>query len=250
MNFHHYLGLYPAYFSALICWTMIASYYKLNDRGKSIEFQRPWLEFALAILAVIFTLLIGQLYMKSMLLPRPEGLGILFESINQTLIFSPFILLLVLRKQSPRTAWIPAKDKLRSMLIGIALALIAIFVFLLSKGKLAHFFPALKSAYSPDNAALLVQVFLEDFAIAICFIRFKSIIGKKWSIAVVGILFAMAHIPAMMSDGITYENAFGLLADSALGIFALIVLSRSKNILWFWMVHFALDMMQFYELLE
>ena len=61
-----------------------------------IEFKKPWLEFVYAIIAVLMILGIGQLYMRAMLIHNNENNYI--DALNQFLIFSPAILLILIRK--------------------------------------------------------------------------------------------------------------------------------------------------------
>jgi hypothetical protein len=50
----------------------------------------------------------------------------------------------------------------------------------------------------------------------------------------------------MLSGGATLGSFAHLVLDAALAVGIFSVLQRSGDIWWFWMVHFAMDMMQFY----
>ena len=91
----------------------------------------------------------------------------------------------------------------------------------------------------------MVQVFLEDLTIAILFVRLSSAVGKPWATAVVACLFAAGHIPAMVSGGASWTEIAWLVRDAGLGAVAILVLQRSRDIVWFWCIHFSLDMTQF-----
>ena len=91
----------------------------------------------------------------------------------------------------------------------------------------------------------MVQVFLEDLTIAILFVRLARAIDQRWAIVVVACLFAAGHIPAMLSGGATLRILANLLIDASLGVAVISVLMRSRDILWFWFVHYCLDMTQF-----
>ena len=90
-----------------------------------------------------------------------------------------------------------------------------------------------------------MQVFAEDFAISVCLFRLMAWIGAKRAILLISLLFAASHIPAMLYNGVALGDFTGLLFDALLGFFALTVVSKSKNFLWFWMIHYAMDMTQF-----
>jgi hypothetical protein len=89
------------------------------------------------------------------------------------------------------------------------------------------------------------QVLLEDVSIAILFVRLAAAIGRGRATLVVACLFAAGHIPAMLSAGATPSELAGLVRDAALGTLAILALRRSRDVLWFWPVHFCLDMTQF-----
>ena len=57
--------------------------------------------------------------------------------------------------------------------------------------------------------------------------------------------FAGGHVPAMVSQSMTWLELAGLLRDAGLGVAVILVLQRSRDVVWFWCVHFCLDMTQF-----
>jgi len=65
-------------------------------------------------------------------------------------------------------------------------------------------------------------------------------------IALVATLFAAGHIPAFISTGTPWNELGSLILDAVLGIAVLSAVQRSEDIWWFWCVHYAMDMMQFY----
>lgn len=54
--------------------------------------------------------------------------------------------------------------------------------------------------------------------------------------SLVALLFALAHVPALVQSGISASNLGHLILDAALGIGILTVLRRSADVWWFWMV--------------
>ena len=241
----YYLSLYPAYFISLLCYWLIDARFLKNKDIELIHFDQPLRELLYAVGAIFLCLGIGQLYMQGYLLPHKGYLSFLTESLNQVLIFLPFPLLLIFRQQAIETAWIQVSHRPRSIGIGLGLAALAIAVFLLGKGNIKQYTEVWVQVYSPQNLPHLVQVFFEDFAIALCFVRFQAWLGKRKAIWIIALLFAAAHIPAMLADGVSPATMTSLLLDAGLGILVLSILNKSQDILWFWMLHFALDMMQF-----
>ncbi|WP_271728575.1 CPBP family glutamic-type intramembrane protease [Aquimarina algiphila] len=90
-----------------------------------------------------------------------------------------------------------------------------------------------------------MQVFMEDITIALLFVRLSAWINRKWTIILVAILFACGHIPSFVAGGATLIELSSLLIDTCIGILILTVISKSKDVWWFFMVHYALDMSQF-----
>lgn len=253
----HYQSLFIAYGTAMAVWLFVAMVLprlwrpsqlllaQLWPRPEPVTFLHPWREIGWAVVAGIATLGIGQLYMNGWRLPTPGALAMVTESINQLLIFSPFLLLLVLRRQSPRTAWLPMDHIGWRLLVGLGLALVAIGAYSVVRDGETPFFGLLMGAYSPGNIPRAVQVLLEDMVIAIVFVRLQSAMGKRLPILLVALLFAAGHIPAMLSGGAGWHELGSLLLDASLAVGILAVLQRSADVWWFWCVHFAMDMMQF-----
>jgi len=84
-----------------------------------------------------------------------------------------------------------------------------------------------------ENIDEIVQVFLEDVTAAILFVRLASAVGNRWATVVVACLFAAGHIPEMLSKGATWLELTGLLRDAGLGVAVILVLQRSRDIVWF-----------------
>jgi hypothetical protein len=199
------------------------------------------------MVAGVTVLAIGQLYLREWLLPKAPGLlGGVADACNQILIFSPLFLLLALRRHSLRTAWLPIDRVWLRILVGTVLALSSILVFTMARSESDHWLVVVRRVYQPQNLSHLVQVFLEDVAIAILFVRFRSAIGLRSTIALVAILFAVSHVPSLLADGAGITELAGLVLDAGLAVVVLSVVQRSADIWWFWSIHFALDMMQFY----
>ncbi|WP_106795152.1 hypothetical protein [Aquimarina sp. Aq78] len=248
MNLSHYFYLYPSYALALTLWFISYRYlgvFKTQNAisNSTITFRKPWLEFIYVILAIGVCILIGQLYISGLLINKIEGIEFITESINHLLIFSPFGLLLLIRKQSLLTVWFPEEGKLRSIFVGFVIAILALLLFFMLKGIPLK--DGYASIYSYKNLHLFIQVFAEDFAISMMAVRLISWIGVRYTIIIVATLFAAGHIPAMITEGVELNKFLGLIFDAGLGIMLLGAISKSKNFLWFWMVHGAMDMTQF-----
>jgi hypothetical protein len=210
-------------------------------------FAHPWRELGYCALGIIAVIGVGQLYTRHWLLPTNDATASQpLEAINQLLIFSPLLAVPLIRRQGFRSMWLPMNRVWQRVLIGFILSAIAVLVFVCVRSGAGRFFDVMREVYHPQNLGNFVQVLCEDVAIAIVFVRMRAAIGLMWSILAVAVLFAAAHIPAMLSTGASLNDILNLAMDAGLGIVVLYFLQRGGDIWWFWLIHFAMDMMQFY----
>jgi len=244
MDFH-YIALMLSYASIAGLWFIINKIVvKPWGEDFSVSFQKPWLEFIYAILAVFAILGIGQLYVRGMLIPNDNNNFV--DALNQILIFSPTIFLIAIRKQSIETIWLPKSNIPVRIIWGLILSLTSLFIYWLFRKDAASIASIVTNTYHPKNISHIVQVFMEDITIALVFVRLAAWIGRKWSIVIVAFLFAAGHIPALMSGGASLAEISSLIIDASIGIIVLSAVSKSKDVWWFFLVHFVLDMSQFY----
>lgn len=247
MQFSHYHALVIGYGVALIGWFLAVRVIpSLWPQREASSFSQPWFEVLWAIVSVIGVLLVGQLYTRGWLLPDLGSFEILIEACNQILIFSPILFLLAIRRHPLSSAWLPVDKVWTRLAIGLTLALIAIFAFTIARTASDSWLMVVPRVYHPKNFGLLVQVLLEDITIAVLFVRFRAVLGLRVVIALVAVLFAAGHIPALITSGATLHELSSLILDAGLVVAVLSVVQRSADIWWFWCVHFAMDMMQFY----
>ncbi|MCI0381319.1 MAG: hypothetical protein L0215_27350 [Gemmataceae bacterium] len=247
MEVSHHVALLIGYGTALAAWLLVARVFPgLWPRQDAVAFAHPWREVGWALLAVLCVIGIGQLYVRNWRLPTSGPWGPLLEAVNQLLIFSPILALPFLRGHGLRTAWIPTNRLWARLPIGLALAALAIAAFTLVRQDSDSWLEVYPRVYQPKNLGYLVQVFCEDVAIAVLFVRFRAAIGLYGTIVFVACLFAAAHIPTMVAKGTSLEELARLLLDAGLGVGVLLVAQRSADVWWLWSVHYAMDMMQLY----
>ena len=242
----HYPALVIAYLVALAGWLLASRLLpKVWPSGPAEGMAKPWREFGFALIGAIGVLAMGQLWTKGIRLPEGGVLGPILGSINQLLIFAPMLLAVIVRRQPWTTAWLPWPRIATRLLVGLALATLAVTVYsLLRKGADAPWV-LVGRIWRYQHIDNMVQVFLEDVTIAILFVRLAAAIGSRWATVVVACLFAAGHIPVMISHGATWGEAAGLLRDAGLGVAVILVLQRSRDVVWFWCIHFCLDLTQF-----
>jgi len=244
---NHYHSLAVAYATALTGWVLISQNIGLWKQQPKSPFDHPWLEVGLILLAAVLVIGIGQLYSAHLLLP-PDLIGkVLTDAINQILIFSPMPLLLVFRRHAWSTAWLPSNKIWLRVPIGLLLAQLALVTYTLVRLGSPSWWNLVQEIYQPQNLSLLVQVFLEDLSIAILFVRLRATMGTHAGLIIVPLLFAAGHIPALMANGVGWEEMSSLFLDAGLAFGAIWVLQRSADIWWFALIHFTMDMTQFYR---
>jgi len=242
----HHLSLLVGYSTALCGWLVAARFLRsLWPSRPAPTFAHPWWEVGFALLACVAIVRLGQGYVHGYKLAGPKSLHELVEAVNQVVIFAPMFLLLLLRRQGLSTAWLPTSRIGLRLLVGMCLALLAILAFTLTLPGSDNWLTVVPRVYRLDNLPYAVQVFCEDLAIAILFVRFQAALGSRLSIVLVAVLFAGAHLPTLIALGVPLRQTLFLFLDAGLGVLALLVLRRGQDIWWFWCVHFAMDMMQF-----
>lgn len=244
----HHHALLAAYAVTMACWDRVAHRARgLWPACPTPSFARPWREVGVVLLAIVATLAIGQLYVRHWLLPAAGSVQHLVDALNQLIIFAPILLVPVVRKQGWDSAWLPRSRVWLRVAAGVFLSLIAVLVFTTAREGSDKFHDVVPRVYHPQNLSYLVQVLCEDIAIAILFVRLRAALGRGRAIGLVAILFAAAHIPALIADGASAGDLLGLVLDAGLGVLVLWFVQRSSDVWWFWLVHFSLDMMQFYS---
>jgi hypothetical protein len=214
-----------------------------SERSEAIE--RPWREFGIALLGAGGILVMGQLWTRGIHLPEQGPAGPLLGSINQVLIFAPILLVLVIRRQPWTSAWLPRPRIATRVIVGLVLASLAVTAYSLFRESADPPWTLIGRIWVYDHADEMVQVFLEDLTIAILFVRLAGAVGTRWATVVVACLFAVGHVPVMVSHGATLSELAGLIRDAGLGVLAILVLQRSRDVVWFWCIHFCLDMTQY-----
>ena len=242
----HYPALVIAYLAALGGWLVASRLFPgIWPRTPPERFEHPWREIGFALLGALGVVAMGQLWSRGIRLPVEGTLGPVLGAVNQVLIFAPIMLVLVIRRQGLTSAWLPRARLATRLAVGIVLASVAVTLYsVLREGADAPWI-MLGRIWRYDHLDEMTQVFLEDFTIAVLFVRLAAAIGSRWATAVVACLFAAGHVPALVSQGATWADLASLLRDAGLGIAVILVLHRSRDIVWFWCIHFCLDMTQF-----
>lgn len=242
----HYPPLVIAYLIGLGGWLAASLVWRrLWPREPAERFARPWTELGIALVGAVGILAVGQLWSRGIRLPERGAFGPVFGAVNQVLIFAPILAVVVIRRQSWTTAWLPRRRIASRLLVGIVLASLAVTAYSLSRAEADAPWILLGRIWRYEHFDKMVQVFLEDLTIAILFVRLAGAIGSRSATVLVACLFAAGHVPAMVSQGASWSELGGLVRDAGLGVAVILVLQRSRDVVWFWCIHFCLDMTQF-----
>ncbi len=250
MDYYQILAI--SYFSVFgLWWALYSKSLKFLYPAGQHKIQRPWVQTGLVLLAAVLVIAIGWLYSKGFLVPEYRlGSVRLSECLNQMIIFSPIPLMIMLSRQTFHSAWLPWRYAGPRLALGLALGLIAIFIFYaLSSAR--HIDDILLDVFHLQNAHLAVQIFLEDLAIALLLSRLSSALSAKsfvLAILAVAVLFSVGHIPASLESGVPVSQIFVRSTfDAGLTFAAGFTLYKSKDFLWLFPIHYSMDMMQFYS---
>lgn len=242
----HYPPLVVAYLVGLGGWLVASRFAPGVWPREPVEgFVRPWREFGIALVGALGILAMGQLWTRGIRLPEQGAFGPVLGAINQVLIFAPILLVVVVRRQSWATAWLPRRRLAMRLLVGFVLASLAVTTYSLLRAGADAPWVLLSRIWRYEHVDTMAQVLLEDLTVAILFVRLAGAIGSRWATVIVAWLFAAGHIPAMVSQGATWFELGGLLRDAGLGVAVILVVQRSRDVAWFWGLHFCLDMTQF-----
>jgi len=247
----YYNILSICYVLALALWWLSATIILGKAKGEIGTISRPWLKVVGVLVCGILTILVGRLYSANWLVPEITiGSLQLSEVLNQVLIYSPFLFYFLITREPVSSAFLPKERWLSRLTVGLSIAILtmSLFVWLANSN---NFFDVYRNVFHLKNTHHFVQVFLEDFAIAILLSRLSIAMRAHYlnfAILFVSLLFAFGHLPSNLESGVPLVDAItNLLKDSVLVFLVCFTILRFKDLLWFFPIHFVMDMMQFYS---
>lgn len=242
----HYGALVTGYGAAMAGWLLINRFVPgVWPAVPSATFERPWRAFGAAMLGVAGVLVVGQAFLRGWLLPERGPFAPILGALNQVAIFAPVLLVLAIRREPLSTAWLTARRLPVRLAAGAALALLALMTYTIARRDADGLPVVVARILQYPHLDEACQVLLEDITIAVLFVRLAAATSSRTAIGVVALLFAAGHVPAMLAGGAGMAELASLGRDVLLGVALIAVLQRSRDVLWFWCVHFAMDMSQF-----
>ena len=209
-----------------------------------IRLERPGREVLWALAAVV--LLVGiSVATDNLLSPwkRHPSFGRLVYFGQLLLVYSPIFAMLLWRRQGLKTCFLRFDKLPVKILLGLGVALIASFIFLLVRGR-AGAFPEFLTTLGKGGVVAMLQTFMEGFAIGFLLYRLGAWIGIGWSSVVVALLFMAAHIPNYTSGAFHLSLPVALLAALAhAGIAGLILVGvwKSQDIIVIGVLHWFIN---------
>lgn len=203
----------------------------------------PWRDLMLAVLVAASILGIGQVYRAGWLIPETStSWRPLLYNLNACLWYTPLFLALWVRRQPTSTIYLTGRGLGQKLVAGVVLAGAAVAMFLTVAGTWHKMPSVIADMFAVDSVTYLLPVFLEGAAIVFLFVRLRWVGGTILAVLLPSLLFAAAHIPRGLAEGQSPGHiAAYFMLTGGICVFVLIVLQRSRDIIWLGVVHFAMD---------
>jgi hypothetical protein len=201
------------------------------------------------MLLLVGVIAIGQLYQQGMLLTERGSWREAARTVNQLLIFAPIfarLAMAVYRGRSRAIALAPVDHLGARLAIGIATVAVAVAVYLLILPKNTPASTVIERLFSARSVAFAVQILGEDLGIGLLLASLARHVRPQRAVLASAMVFAAAHIPAMIKRREVAGEFIHLVGDAGLAALAVAVVFRLRDVFVLWPVHVALDLMQFY----
>ena len=177
------------------------------------------------------------------MLPSASGLaGDILWQFNNVIIYSPIVVLLLVRGQSARTVYLSADGLPIKLAAGVVLAVLAVLVFLVVRGDPGRLPGVLRESVRTENLRNFLPVFLEGVAIAMMYVRMRWAFGQWPALLGPGLVFAVAHIPRQIESGLGPPEMIAYFAvTTGIAFAVLYTLERSRDVIWIGIVHYVMD---------
>ncbi len=205
--------------------------------------QRKWLDLALVVVVAAAIIGIGEMWRRGWLLPQPAGwVGDAAWQLNNLLIFAPLFVALGARRQSTETVYLSGRGLPIKLAAGAFLGVLAIATFHLLRGEPRSITATLAEAGRWQNLKNFLPVFLEGLAVVYAFVRLRWAFGEWPALLVPAALFAAAHIPRQVQNGLAPElMAVYFAVTAVITVAVLMTLARSRDVVWLGIVHYLMD---------
>lgn len=238
-----YLGIITAYGAvAILAWLAVLLYPRLIPRTPDYSVQSRWREAGLLALAIIFALGLGQLRSQGIF---PNEGSALVSALLTLLTYAPVLAYVALRR-SRSAILIPEKHTFRSIIIGFVFAGLAVLANYLTTDAWDEFPVVLQGMLLGNNAEVLARALMRSIVVG----AFLALVVAGWSnrvaLLLAGIAIFLTQVPELLESGFTGEWLAMLLVHLAIVLGLTSAILATRNILWFWPVFTALNLLQLY----
>ncbi|MEO8210653.1 MAG: hypothetical protein ABI840_08820, partial [bacterium] len=196
-------------------------------------------ELIIAIALIVLLVLISSgLYYIDDPLKKIINNAVIRFIVKLTIVYSPIWIYLIIKKQGLSTCFISYDKIIFKIIIGIAAAIAASFIFLFIRGVHSRYIEYLYTLFNFSPVQLL-QTFLEGFVIGFALYRFYAVVKPIWAAAIVAILFMLAHIPSYITGmGISIpETIFLIAAHTGISFFIFLALNKIQDVISIFFIH-------------
>lgn len=237
-----YLGIITAYGAiAVLAWLAVLLYPRLIPAAGEYHVDNRWREAVLFAAAVAISFALSFLRSGDLLLPGGNPLVI---AANQLLVLVPVLIFIVTRKNRAALL-IPQKHVLRSLAVGLGLAILALLAYFSSTNSWDELPLYLETLATGEALRIVLVNTLRCLTVA----AFLALVANGWSIRVALGLAALAiaatQIPSLLESGIDAEWLGVLITHVLLVLGLLSAIHATRNIVWFWPVLILLNLLQF-----
>ncbi len=242
-----YVPLVAGYVCAIIVLVAVAS---RSDRLWPRATHEGGLTLKVVVPLIGAVIAIGLIAQRGLLIPVAGEWRWLIGVLNQLIIWSPVFAVaghaLARGGEVSRAKVMLPRDQVPLRLgVGVLAGLCALVAHQATAGRLDTLPSSIAQIIRPANIPYGVQILGEDLAIAMLLASLLRKITPRTAVVATGLLFALGHVPAMITDGATMSDFVRLFADGLLAAGVVVVLLRVRDVWVLWPVHVAMDLTQF-----
>ncbi len=212
-----------------------------------LRFARPKVELVWGVLALFAVLGLNVVYTGGGLLPLPSG-GLrrdLIFLLNVVLIWSPMLLVLLLRQQGLDTCLFSLRGLGKKILWGLAGAGLAVLTYLLSYGD-ADALPRAIAGLASWHPLILFQGLVQYLGLGFLLVRVIGVAGRLQGSLVCGLIYGLVKYPYYMNQlGMDWQQATSAIAVSCfVAVAAIYLVYRQQDMIAPAIIHTFMDLIQ------
>lgn len=238
------LAVYLAWFTGiLLIITFIKVFPEYWQQRQVYALNKPKSELIIAIALIALLVLISSsfYYIDDPLKKIIDNADMRYL-VKLAIVYSPIWIYLIIKKQGLRTCFISFDKIIFKVIIGIAAAFAASFIFLFIRGVPSSYVEYLYTLFNYSLVQLL-QTFLEGFVIGFALYRFYAVIKPVWAAAIVAIIFMLSHIPSYITGmGISIpDTIFLIAAHTGISFFIFLALTKIQDVISIFFIHWFIN---------